>query len=262
VGNGRASVVVLVHPTCPMCRAPWKNDPVLVKYIDIPEKLDALAVQRYLDWLYSGRLTISSAVRRLTDAFNVALLKCWAVASAVGDKVFKRDVITMFFDEAEAQFWTESVSWAFDEEKDESNEEIRAFVVEVFMVFMQPGWFKREGEKKEGAKWPEAFVWAVADKALEGVKMKSFGDVERVWRRKGCVEGVEEKGDDEEVLFGESAGGMSDASQGSARKRVKYTPKSSTRGVRDAPRLKDALSVDATRSARQPEYRIAPKFFQ
>jgi hypothetical protein len=147
------------------------------------------------------------------------------------------------------------VSWAFDMERDEANEEIRKFVVEIFMVFVQPGWFKREGEKKEGAKWPEAFVWIMADKALERAKKKIFGDVERVWRKKiGLEEGVEKKEDDGEVLFGESASGMSDTSQGITRKRAKCMPKSATRRARDAPRVKDRRSVEVTRHDRQHGY--------
>jgi hypothetical protein len=66
----------LVHPTCPIYRQDWKNDPLLAKEIKIKENLDALAVQRYLDWVYSGTLTINRTVSRKSDAFNVALLKC------------------------------------------------------------------------------------------------------------------------------------------------------------------------------------------
>jgi hypothetical protein len=71
----RPGVLDLVHPTCPICRQDWKIDPLLAKEIKIKENLDALAVQRYLDWVYSGTLTINRTVSRKSDVFNVALLK-------------------------------------------------------------------------------------------------------------------------------------------------------------------------------------------
>jgi hypothetical protein len=163
-------------PSCPMCRADWKNEPLL-KNVSIDEQLDAEAVQMYLDWLYSGNLHIPSIISRRTDAFNLMLLKCWAVASAVDDESFERTVMFIFFKEAKAQFWDESVHWAFVEGG--ANEEICAFIIEVYMAHMEKGWFT-----KKGPKWPSDFVMALADKAMEGEKRKSYEQIKRERTRK------------------------------------------------------------------------------
>jgi hypothetical protein len=163
-------------PTCPMCRAPWKNEPLL-KSLHIPESLDAQAVQGYLDWLYSGTLRVAPGISRKSDSFNVALLKCWAVAGAVQDECFRNVVVGAFFGEARARFWSDSVHWTFVEGG--ANEEIKGFVVEVFMAYMKPGWFGEQGNR-----WPEEFVRVLADKALEGmVGRKGYPDVKRKWLR-------------------------------------------------------------------------------
>jgi hypothetical protein len=159
-----------------MCRATWKNEP-LVKNLNLNNnnKLDAEAVQTYLDWLYSVELRIPTHICRKTDTFNTVLLKCWAVAEAVGDDAFKSVVITTFFNEAKARLWSESIKWAFVD--DHASEDIRSFVIEVFLAFMKPGWFK-----KEGRKWPNSFVSELADKILERCKgKKSYADVKREW---------------------------------------------------------------------------------
>lgn len=101
-------------PTCPMCRANWKDDPLL-RSIQIKEELDVKAVQAYVDWLYIRQLVISDEVERTSDKFNVAVLKCWAVAAAMQDDKFRDEVVKMWFDEAEARFWSDSIKWAFVE---------------------------------------------------------------------------------------------------------------------------------------------------
>ncbi|KAF2033321.1 hypothetical protein EK21DRAFT_58878 [Setomelanomma holmii] len=171
--------------TCPMCRATWKNEPLL-KYLSIDASLDAEAVQAYLDYLYSGTLHIPSSISRRTDPFNVALLKCWAVASAVSDSPFKTTVINTFFTEAKARIWTDSVKWAFTD--GQANEEIKDFVMEVFMAFMKPGWFKNEG-----AKWPQGFVRELADRAFVGMRgRKSYQDIKREWEKRVETEDADE----------------------------------------------------------------------
>ncbi|KAF1843704.1 uncharacterized protein K460DRAFT_289503 [Cucurbitaria berberidis CBS 394.84] len=157
-------------PTCPMCRATWKNEPLL-KYLGVEGDLDAEAVQAYLDWLYCSSLHIDKSVSRKTDAFNVALLKVWEVANAVEDETFKNEIIRTFFTEARACFWSDSVKWAFTQSK--RSEEIKAFVIEVFMAYMEPGWFK-----KEAAKWPDVFTWELADVAMARGERKSFKELE------------------------------------------------------------------------------------
>jgi hypothetical protein len=167
-----------------MCRATWKSEPLL-KYLSIEDKLDAEAVQGYIDWLYSASLRVAPEISRRSDLFNLALLKCWAVASAVDDECFKRVVISTFFKDARAGFSSDSINWAFVE--GHANEEIEGFVIEVFMAFIKPGWFGGRGDI-----WPENFVRVLADKALEGmVRRKGYTEVRRKWLR-GAKEGVEE----------------------------------------------------------------------
>lgn len=102
-------------PTCPMCRANWKDEPLL-RSIHVQENLDPVAVQGYVDWLYTRKVVISDDVLRTTDKFNVAVLKCWAVAAAMGDGAFGDELVRLWFEEAEARFWSESVKWVFVEE--------------------------------------------------------------------------------------------------------------------------------------------------
>tara|TARA_R110002003_G_scaffold198_1_gene15442 strand:+ start:5907 stop:6617 length:711 start_codon:yes stop_codon:yes gene_type:complete len=177
-----------------MCRATWKNEPLL-KYLSIDTALDASAVQAYLDYLYSGDLYISPTLSRKCDPFNVALLKCWAVAAAVSDAAFKHAVIRTFFTEAKARFWSDSVKWAWT--GGHGTQEIKDFVMEVFMAFMQPGWFK-----SEAAKWDEGFVRDMADRALEGMEKRGYREVRMEWmRRLEMEEGMEvEMVEREEIL--------------------------------------------------------------
>lgn len=163
-------------PSCPMCRAEWKNE-CLLKNMRLEEQLDAEAVQMYLDWLYSGSLHVPAKISRRKDTFNLTVLKCWAVASAVEDDCFKEIVITTFFKEAKAQFWEESVRWAFVD--DRANAEIKGFITEVYMAHMGEGWFK-----KKGAKWPTEFVMALADEAFKGQKVKNYEEIKKEWTRK------------------------------------------------------------------------------
>jgi hypothetical protein len=169
-----------------MCRAPWKNEPLL-KCIALGDKLDPEAVQMYLDWLYTRRLDLPATLSRRTDAFNLVLLKCWAVACAFDDKTFRSSVLTTFFAESRAQFWLASVEWVFAEGN--ASSEIKAFVLDVFMAFSKPGWFKTEAEK-----WPQGFVREVGDRALENVGWKrSFERIRREWMRELGAYGVEER---------------------------------------------------------------------
>jgi hypothetical protein len=182
-------------PTCPMCRATWKNEPLL-KHLTLDDDLDAQAVQMYLDWLYSTDLRVPSSVSRDSDAFNVALLECWAVAGAVDDHAFKTVVIKTYFTEAGVQFWDESINWAFEDGY--GNEEICRFVIDVFMTYMEPGWFRDESKG-----WPDGFVREVAERAWEGCRTrKSYKDVKREWL--GRLQEEEEEAEDkvEEVRGG------------------------------------------------------------
>jgi hypothetical protein len=181
-----------VLPTCPMCRAPWKNEPLL-KHLSFDEKLDAEAVQVYLDWVYSSMVRVPITYLRNTDTFNVMLLKCWAVASVVQDTSFRDIVIQTFFMEAGAGFWSSSVHWAFVEGN--ANNEIKDFVMDVFMAFIKPGWFVREGKK-----WPGVFVRSLADKMLKGTKREAYEEVKEAWLKKLEVEDGKDEGDEEQSV--------------------------------------------------------------
>lgn len=122
--------------TCPTCRASWKNKS-LPNQLDIESELDAEATQIYLDWLYTSTLHISAKVSRVTDAFNLVILKLWTVANAVEDLVFKSQVIATYFAEARVRFWKESVKWAFLEHK--CDDEIRAFIIDISLAYIKPG---------------------------------------------------------------------------------------------------------------------------
>ncbi|KAI4697250.1 uncharacterized protein J4E84_000377 [Alternaria hordeiaustralica] len=178
-------------PTCPMCRASWENESLL-NQLDIESELDAEATQIYLDWLYTSTLHISAKVSRVTDAFNLVILKLWTVANAVEDPVFKSQVIATYFAEARARFWKESVKWAFVDRK--CDEEIRAFVIDISLAYIEPGWFKSEGKN-----WPEAFVSELADAAMVRWGDRKDGRTTRkMWMEKLSV-GVDLTSDDEDT---------------------------------------------------------------
>jgi len=162
-----------------MCRSAWKSD-APSRTLELDGKLDVEAVQIYLDWLYTGAVRIPASVSRATDAFNVLVLKCWAVAESLGDIAFRNDVVSLFFEEADVQFWKESVEWAFGEGN--ADEEVRGFVVEVFLAHVDVGWFKNESRE-----WPAQFVGEVAEMMLGVVegreKRMRFGDIKAVWLR-------------------------------------------------------------------------------
>jgi len=163
-----------------MCRADWKTEP-LIKSLSLNDKLNAEAVQRYLDWLYSGILQIPATVSRKTEVFNLALLKCWAVAITMEDDCFKHVVVRTFFGEVTAQFWFESVRWAFS--NDGAKEEIKEFIIDVFMSDIEAGWFTKDGHN-----WPMEFVMVLADRALDGVARKSYDQVQKDWMKKLQIE--------------------------------------------------------------------------
>lgn len=160
-------------PSCPMCRATWKEQPLL-KSVSVRENLDSGVVQMYIDWLYSRTLVIPTEISRKSDTFNVVLLKCWAVAAAMGDEMFRDAVIETFFAEAKARLWSESVKWTFVD--DCGVKEIKDFVMEVFLAFVEPEWFR-----KESATWPEVFVGEVGERLLEGGRRREFDEIQRRW---------------------------------------------------------------------------------
>ncbi|KAH7393862.1 hypothetical protein DE146DRAFT_110285 [Phaeosphaeria sp. MPI-PUGE-AT-0046c] len=178
-------------PTCPMCRATWKEEPLL-KSRSVREEVDAGAVQMYIDWLYTRTLRVPAGTSRNSDAFNVALLKCWAVAAAMRDEVFKNAVVGTFFDEAKARFWSDSVKWTFVE--DCKVKEIKDFVMEVFLAFMEPGWFR-----EESARWPEVFVREVGESLLEDGRMKGYEEIKSRWLEKL---GSDQEGGSKETMVG------------------------------------------------------------
>jgi hypothetical protein len=180
---------------CPMCRATWLTDPSLSQ-LDIKSELDPEAIQVYLDWLYTSNLRIDETIPKTDDAFNLHLLKLWAVAAVVQDEAFKAIAIATFFDEAKARFWTDSVEWAFVDRK--GNNEIREFILDITLAYIEPGWFK-----KEGSRWPEAFVRELADAAMvRWTQRKSFAEQKKAWMKKLNV------GDEEEVEETRSSSGV------------------------------------------------------
>jgi hypothetical protein len=171
-----------------MCRAIWLSDPSLSQ-LDIKSELDPEAVHIYLEWLYSSDLRIDDSISPMGDAFNLQLLKLWAVATVFEDENFKAVVVTKFFDEAKARFWTESVKWAFVDRK--CGNEIRDFIIDIILAYIEPGWFKSEAKH-----WPDIFVRELADAAMvRWSQKKSFVEQKKAWMVKLGVETEEEKGE-------------------------------------------------------------------
>lgn len=89
------------------------------------------------------------------------------------DKVFKNTVIQMRFAESEKRFETGSVLWAFVESR--GTDEIRRFIIGVFMCSMDKGWVKNHAKK-----WPKGFWVELAYAALKGVeKRESYEELSR-----------------------------------------------------------------------------------
>jgi hypothetical protein len=152
-------------------------------------ELDPEAVQTYLDWLYTSNLHIDDNISSMVHAFNLQLLKLWAIAAAVEDESSRIAVITKFFDEAKARFWHESVKWAFVDRK--GNNEIRDFIIDITLAYIEPGWFK-----SEGGRWLEIFVRELADAAMvRWGQRKTFAEQKNAWMVKLGVEIEERKGE-------------------------------------------------------------------
>jgi hypothetical protein len=74
------------------------------------------------------------------------------------------------------------VKWAFVERK--CDEEIRDFIVDMSLAYIEPGWFKNESKD-----WPEAFVSELADVVM--VRWRDRKDdraLRKMWMRKLNVE--------------------------------------------------------------------------
>jgi hypothetical protein len=122
-----------------MCRASWKNEPLL-NHLDLKSELDAEAVRTYLDWLCTAAVdtsssNITSKVSRYTEMFNLIILKLWAVANAVEDLAFKTIVVVTYFEEAHRSFSINSVKRAFVERKYDA--EVRGFIIHVSLAYIE-----------------------------------------------------------------------------------------------------------------------------
>ena len=124
--------------------------------------MDAEAVQVYITWLYSRTLNVDAAISRQTDDFNLKPRQCWQVSNVFDDDTFRDVVIYTFFTEAKAMFWSKSIKLAFEDEK--GSDDMRNFIVRIFITRSEEGWFKTESKK-----WPKTFVEALADKYLDMV---------------------------------------------------------------------------------------------
>ncbi|KAF7681379.1 hypothetical protein GT037_000355 [Alternaria burnsii] len=163
-------------PTCPMCRASWKNDPPL-DHLDLKPGLDPEAVQTYLDWLYTSAPHIPSQISSSKNASSLVMLKLWTVANAIEDPSFKAKVIITYFTKDPIPFPACSLKWAFVERK--RDDEIREFIIDLGLEFIKPGVFKKASKI-----WPGAFIGELADAAMVR------------WRDRGGPQNIEEDVDE------------------------------------------------------------------
>lgn len=129
-----------------MCRASWKNDPLL-NHLDLKSDLDPEAVQTYLDWIYTSTLSIPSQIAYNNGTFSLVMLKLWTMANAVEDPSFKAKVIITYFAEAPLS-WTALddvmeyiLEWASVERK--CDDEIREFIIDSRREWVKPSFFKK-----------------------------------------------------------------------------------------------------------------------
>ncbi|CAN9083880.1 unnamed protein product [Alternaria sp. RS040] len=168
-------------PTCPMCRASWKNDPPL-DHLDLKPDLDPEAVQTYLDWLYTSSLNITSQISPSKDASSLVMLKLWTVANAIEDPSFKAKVIITYFTKDPIPFPTHSLKWAFAERK--CDDEIREFIIDFGLEVIQPGFFKKASKI-----WPEAFIGELADAAMVRWRdRRGLKTLKKMWMKKLNIE--------------------------------------------------------------------------
>ncbi|KAG9192687.1 hypothetical protein G6011_11421 [Alternaria panax] len=145
-------------PSCPICRAGWKND-LLLKHLDMEAELNAEAVQVYLDWLYTSTLNTSSMIPRKPGNSSLVTFKLWAVANAVNDLVFKARVVAIYFKEIRTASGRDSIKWDFVERK--CDDDIRDFIIDRVLTIIEPGWFKNRSKL-----WPDVFVSELAYGAM------------------------------------------------------------------------------------------------
>ncbi|KAB2102387.1 hypothetical protein AG0111_0g9045 [Alternaria gaisen] len=168
-------------PTCPMCRASWKNDPLL-NLLDIKFDLDPEAVQIYLDWLYTSTLRMPSPISSSEGASDLVMLKLWTVANAVEDPPFKAKVIITYFTEAPIGIKNGIIKWDFVERK--CDDEIREFIIDVSLRRVKPGSFYNSGKIQ-----PEAFVREITDTAVARWKNNhDLKPLKKMWMEKLNIE--------------------------------------------------------------------------
>lgn len=56
-----------------------------------------MAVQVYLQWVYTSKLDIPSEISRASDSFDLTILKLWEVADTVEVTIFRFEIIHAIF---------------------------------------------------------------------------------------------------------------------------------------------------------------------
>lgn len=155
-----------VPPRCPLCRKFWKQK--REEQITLDKELDPDAVQLYLDWLYTKRLVFPEDLDQKTEEFSLFLLKAWTVSETMQDADFRHRLVAKYVstteDSPELSIWTECVQYAFETQ---SSEMMRTFVVDAFLVDIEPGWFDASADF-----FPAIFTHALCRSILLSMKDK------------------------------------------------------------------------------------------
>jgi hypothetical protein len=127
-------------PRCPLCRKFWKQK--REDLITLGEELDPDAVQVYLDWLYTKRIVFQMDPYGLEEYFSFSLLTAWIVAESMQDVDFRHQLVAKYVSATangeDTSFGRTSIHYAFETE---SSPSMRAFVIDAFLVDLDPGWF-------------------------------------------------------------------------------------------------------------------------
>lgn len=82
IGKWRAN-----NTTCPTCREPCIIQAFAM--VHVPHVLDQAAVQEYVNWIYRGRISITSHSYMTNGTLSLRLLQAWQVAWTFQDKGYR-----------------------------------------------------------------------------------------------------------------------------------------------------------------------------
>ena len=141
--------------TCPICHHQWQV--AVQKNVLLDGGLDQTAVQMYQDWLYTGEIRIDEDTLTPDCEQSTVMLKAWTVATTLQDQNFQHAVVA----EMLAKPFNPSSSYAEYAFYESDDEEMRDFIIDWFVTFIEPAFFEEQAQE-----FPPPFVLGLGEALL------------------------------------------------------------------------------------------------